>query len=780
MELKDNTRDWVIPEHNGSFRAYMNAKQEKLRVQFERRKVGGEGGIFKGVTIHVNGYTKPSHTELKELMIQWGGGFENYFSNTRVTHIICSNLTDAKLKQYQKERNPVPVVHPDWIMESIRAKRLLDFSGFVLQRIRLEPNQKVLQLPRRPRGAVGDRQGGKPSCSAQVEGRPSPGKRERDLLNNVDSFFKNSRLHFIGSWKANIDAVMSAAAALNPPRPKRVQSTERQIIHVDIDCFFASVAVSVDPSLEGKPVAVCHSDSSKGTAEISSCSYEARKFGVKAGMYFSAAKELCPGLVHAPYYFEKYQGASAVLYRILLQYSACVQPVSIDEAYADISGLGDSLSICDRIRSQFHKETGLRVSTGASHNMLLAKIATNQAKPDGTFFIRVETSKEFMKELPVKEIPGVGYKSSKKLAEMGMLHCSDVWLRSKQILQQAFGSKTGELIWEYSHGRDSRAVKSEAKRQTVGAEINWGIRFTSNQDAIKTLEKLSEEVQRRLEQSHTKGRSITLKLKLRKPNAPPPSKFLGHGWCDNISRSITLACSVDDNAVIAKEAVGLLFKLGVDPREIRGIGIQITKLDEVQMGARKRTIQPDVQESLKQASRKREPRLKEIAPDENVRLSDIDINEQKYILSMIKAREREQSKRKLFFAQASGGHSGRQRKHTRQAGGSGNEPRPDPGPDLPPPVSEAERKLHRSIDSARYVFEVCEIISAAAAEEKALVRYVSERAEGDLEKLGRLLKAIRLVRRNPGAYQVKMVGSELEAAEVLIQKSVEQNYGGVM
>ena len=141
------------------------------------------------------------------------------------------------------------------------------------------------------------------------------------------------------------------------------------------------------------------------------------------------------------------------------------------------------------------------MSTGASHNCLLAKIATSKAKPDGVFFIPVESVKEFVSDLSVKEIPGVGYKLTRKLAEMNIHKCSDVLLLSdKSKLQKAFGSKTGELVWEYAHGKDTREVKPESKRQSIGAEINWGIRFSSNQDAVKTLEKLSEEVQRRLQQ----------------------------------------------------------------------------------------------------------------------------------------------------------------------------------------------------------------------------------------------------------------------------------------
>ena len=577
-------RDWNIQEHGGSFSKYMEAKNEKLRVQFSRkqqqqqkqqehlrRKEGGEEGssfrlsrLFEGVCIHVNGYTVPSHQELKDIMAEYGGSFENYFSNTRVTHIICSNLTDAKLKQYSKERNPVPVVHPRWILESIRAGQVLPHSRYILDRIRTSPNQGTLQLHKRTNNTSS---ASVPSHSHGHSHSPRM-KKEKDFVN---SFFKNSRLHFIGSWKAKVEAVMSAAGEMKAPQPDK-QSKIRQIIHVDIDCFFASVAIKENQALKGKPVAVCHSDYQNGTAEISSANYDARKFGIRAGMFFSKAKELCPDLVQVPYYFDKYQEISLTLYRILLQFSSCVQPVSIDEAFLDVSGLGDSLSICQNIRRRFNKETGISVSTGASHNMLLARMATKEAKPDGKFFIPHDKVDDIMQDLPVKEIPGVGYKLTRRLKEMNIHKCSDVWSHSKEKLQQAFGNRTGELIWEYAHGKDDRSVKSETKRQSVGAEVNWGIRFTSNQDAIDTLQSLSAEVERRLRQINTRGRSVTLKIKQRKPDAPPPQKYLRHGWCDNLSKSVTLASSTDDKKRIAEEAVRMLLAMQIDPSEIRGIG----------------------------------------------------------------------------------------------------------------------------------------------------------------------------------------------------------------
>ncbi|WZN60214.1 DNA polymerase IV [Chloropicon roscoffensis] len=774
MAHRDEGRDWQIEEHDGSFRKYMEAKEAKLRVQFAKKRAAvagaGEGGIFRGVVIHVNGYTTPSHSELKDLMAEHGGSFENYFSSARVTHVICANLTDAKLKQHQKEKNPVPVVHPNWVVESIRAGRLLPFAKYVLDRIRKEPGQSV--LPVAPRPAAG---GGTPKKRSRAEGG--------DLLNNVDSFFKNSRLHFIGSWKAKIEDVMAAAASLDPPKPDPPGAAPRRVVHVDIDCFFASVAVRENPSLEGKPVAVCHSESTKGTAEISSCSYEARKFGVRAGMRISDARDLCPSLVQAPYYFEKYQEISVVLYRTLLRSSARVQPVSIDEAYLDITGLGDPREICEDIRARFLGETGCTVSCGCSHNMLLAKIATSRAKPNGVFAISSDESEAFMADLAVREIPGVGWKSSRRLEEMGVATCGDLWrLSSKTALQKSFGAKQGELIWDYSRGIDSREVKSETKRHSVGAEINWGIRFEHREDAVRTLGKLAEEVERRLRRAGIRGRCITLKLKLRKPNAPPPPKFLGHGWCDNLSRSVTLASAADDAGLIAREAVALLLRLDADPREIRGLGIQITKLDEGQPAAadasegRARSGgQPGILDTFMKAGRRAEAAGPSSSGGggrgESVRLSDIDVNEQKYILSMIQVRQREQSKRKHFFE----GFVGRERGAARWRGDAEG----DPGPREPPrePSPEPGSALAAALGQARFSHEVAAVL--AGAEAKDVVEWVLRSVESDLESIWRLLRAVRSLRG--GGPEATAMGAEgLEEIEGLISKSVENVYKGTL
>ena len=257
--------------------------------------------------------------------------------------------------------------------------------------------------------------------------------------------------------------------------------------------------------------------------------------------------------------------------------------------------------------------------------------------------------------------------------------------------------------------------------------------------------------------SNTRGRCIALKLKLRKPNAPPPPKFMGHGWCDNVSRSVTLASSVEDKELIAKEAIDLLLKLEVDPLEIRGIGIQITKLDDMNIGGgaskQKKKGQSDIAKAYERAERRKEPRLKEF------RLSDIDVNEQKYILSMI---ERNCRKNAEETKGASGSASG--------AGSTRKE--------QPKREKEEKRVLCdptlEAIDSSAYSFQIGDIISlaleAGALDPEALVQYVLDNVKNDIEKVRRVLKAVRIFKDH------EILGNLIERAQELIKTT----YGGAL
>ncbi|KAK9867787.1 hypothetical protein WJX84_002274 [Apatococcus fuscideae] len=640
--------------HGGSFKKYMEGKNRKLREQFatEARSGADEVGdkssrtLLRGISIHVNGFTKPSHQELRHLMGLHGGRFEVYYYRDRVTHIICSNLPAAKVKIFERERNPTPVVRPEWITDSIAAKRILPTEAYVLWQLRDAPGQPTLKAfqasARHGAHQHVDRLDGKdPShrmepdvseamgrdgSTRDTEGPGNEGADDagmararrlaaaaraacdvlrgpvrcsRDGPEFMDTYYRSSRLHFIGRWKARIEALQAsmgsaAPAAMQPSVPGTLESVllqgrvkgaqqagpkERTIIHLDMDCFFAAVAASSDPAFKGKPLAVCHSNSAKGTGEVSSANYEARAFGIKADMFIADAKRRCPDLIVMPYEFDRYETVSEAVYRILLATTACVQPISCDEAWLDVTGLGDPLKIAADVRAAIWQATGCAASAGIGPNMLLARLATRKAKPNGQFYIKGSDMEPHLVLMPVSDLPGVGWSLSHRLTDMGISTVADLRERSSAALQRDLGAKTGQTLWNFAHGRDDRVVEPPKQRRSVGAECNWGIRFRDQSEAEEFLTGLAGELCTRLTSAGVQGRTITLKLKRRKENAPEPPKFMGHGICDNMSRSVTVARFTSSQEDVANEGRQMLRALHVDPTQIRGIGLNMTKLN---------------------------------------------------------------------------------------------------------------------------------------------------------------------------------------------------------
>ena len=636
QQRSEATRD-IAPKlhHDGSFRKYMEGKINKLQIQFKNQSstlVSGEvdgalGQLFQGVSIFVNGYTEPSHSELKNMMAQYGGEFHNYYSRSSVTHIVCSNLPDAKVKQFEKERSPTPVVRPEWVVECVKAKKVLPITDFVLWQLRPGgPGQRTLGMLKAgaTAGCIQNRQWVDDGKNAAMEndeaehgmngmqctlysgnntskaskydamrleaaqrvaekmrgeceslkGRPKSSSDDPEFVN---SFYRASRLHFIGTWKARLEKMMASDILHDAPEPTK--ELERTVIHIDMDCFFASVAEASHPEFSGLPVAVCHSNH-KGSGEISSANYEARKYGLHASMFMAKAKELCPDLIVVPYEFEKYEIVSEKMYRILFKHSSLVQPVSCDEAYLDVTGLGDPERIALSIRESIEKETKCCASAGIGPNMLLARIATARAKPDGQCRITRECALQDLASLDVDELPGVGWRMGQKLREEGFYKIKDIQGSSEKRIQQILGNKTGSLVFNFAYGCDDRSVSPPAGRKSIGAEVNWGVRFQSNADTNKFLFSICNQISERMKASSVKGKSLTIKLKRKKSGWTEPVKYLGMGSCDSLSKTVTLRNGVRDAEDIYSESKILLDSFQLHFSEIRGMGISVSKLEE--------------------------------------------------------------------------------------------------------------------------------------------------------------------------------------------------------
>ncbi|KAL4094570.1 hypothetical protein PRIC1_010230 [Phytophthora ramorum] len=627
----DAGRKRVGEHHDGSFGVYMSHKIQKLRGQNESfTSASHSSRVFQGVHVNVDGYTVPSKEEIRQLMLLHGGGFEHYETN-RVTHIIATHLPASKLLQLKKARKTLPVVHPDWIVQSIEQNKLLPVENFLYAGF-ADPTQGSLfslsgplsssTKTDSPAVAVqGEASAGAadPASKQTAEGRgdeldilvleeeeddledpptsPPPQavsgssttvktrtNSTRDGAEFVRHFFAKSRLHHIGAWRATFQqkaaefqAKYKGGAVVRAP----VSSSERVILHVDMDCFFVAVAVRGRPELQKVPVAVAHSGNA-GSSEISSCNYLARAKGVGAGMFMQTAKELCPELVVLPYQFDAIQRVSFQIYDIFFSQTPYVQAVSCDEAFLEFGKGTHGLEKAKAIRHEIFSQTGCPASVGVSFNVLLAKLCSKKAKPDGIYQIDDRSqAEEFMLSLKVSGVPGVGYKTGAKLEDLGVEDVRQLVSMARGELVRSLGKASGEMLYNYARGIDVRPVSMESNmmRKSVSAVVNFGIRFERWEDATIFLVALGEELSHRLRNLKVRAKCLTLLIKKRREGAPiEPSKFMGHGSCDNFSKSHVLAQSTDDQVVIGKACIELLRQLNFPSEELRGVGVQATKL----------------------------------------------------------------------------------------------------------------------------------------------------------------------------------------------------------
>ncbi|XP_047707131.1 DNA repair protein REV1 isoform X2 [Prionailurus viverrinus] len=406
------------------------------------------------------------------------------------------------------------------------------------------------------------------------------------------------------------------------------------IMHVDMDCFFVSVGIRNRPDLKGKPVAVTSNrgtgraplrpganpqlewqyyqnkilkgkaakipdssmwenqdsaqangiDSVLSKAEIASCSYEARQVGIKNGMFFGQAKQLCPNLQAVPYDFHAYKEVARTMYETLASYTHNIEAVSCDEALVDITEILAETRLtpdefANAVRMEIKDQTKCAASVGIGSNILLARMATRKAKPDGQYHLKPEEVDDFIRGQLVSNLPGVGRSMESKLTSLGIKTCGDLQYMTMAKLQKEFGPKTGQMLYRFCRGLDDRPVRTEKERKSISAEINYGIRFTQPKEAEAFLLNLSEEIQRRLEAAGMKGKRLMLKIMIRKPGAPvETAKFGGHGICDNITRTVTLDQATDSAKIIGKATLNMFHTMKLNISDMRGVGIHVNQL----------------------------------------------------------------------------------------------------------------------------------------------------------------------------------------------------------
>lgn len=287
----------------------------------------------------------------------------------------------------------------------------------------------------------------------------------------------------------------------------------RKVIHVDMDAFFASVEQRDDPALRGRPVAV---GGASGRGVVAAASYEARVFGVRSAMPSARAAQLCPELVFRKPRFDVYRAVSQQIRAIFLDYTPHVEPLSLDEAYLDVTddvrGIGSATRIADLIRQRIRAETGLTASAGVSYNKFLAKIASDQNKPDGLCVIRPGEGAAFVAALPVRRFHGIGPRGAARMAALGIETGADLRARDIAFLREPFGSQA-DYLFRAARGIDLRQVKADRPRKSVGGERTFERDIASGRALRETLESIIAIVWDRIERSGAKGRTVTLKLR---------------------------------------------------------------------------------------------------------------------------------------------------------------------------------------------------------------------------------------------------------------------------
>lgn len=363
----------------------------------------------------------------------------------------------------------------------------------------------------------------------------------------------------------------------HPPRPSPdgdhpAQSLEppvstRKIIHVDMDAYYASVEILDRPELAHVPLIVGGSPQGRGV--VSTANYEARKYGIRSAMACSIAYRLCPKAVFVRPRFERYKEISLKIREIFSRHTNLVEPLSLDEAYLDVThtSSGKYASVIAReIREQVFKETGLTCSAGVGPNKLIAKIASEYRKPNGLTVIPPEQVLDFMAPLTVRKIHGVGPATEKRLHALGIKTCSDIRAFGIEALEARLGN-WGTWLYEAAHGRDQRVVETSWERKSFGREETFGKDKIDFADVEQELRTIVTNLAEYLKKRNFIGRTITLKIKY-------------HNF-ESITRSRTIAEATQSSDVIWQTVNELLHtKTEVGRRPVRLVGVSLKNLSE--------------------------------------------------------------------------------------------------------------------------------------------------------------------------------------------------------
>lgn len=348
---------------------------------------------------------------------------------------------------------------------------------------------------------------------------------------------------------------------------------QRKIIHVDMDAFYASVEQRDHPELRGKPVAV----GGQVRGVVAAASYEARRFGIRSAMPSVTARRRCPELIFVKPRFDAYRAVSQQIRAIFSDYTPLVEPLSLDEAYLDVTedlkGIGIATRIAEEIRARIRAETGLTASAGVSYNKFLAKLASDQNKPDGLCVVTPARGEAFVAGLPVKRFHGIGPKTAARMARLGIETGADLKAQSLAFLAHNFGS-AGEYYYNLARGICHRQVKPDRPYKSIGAEDTFLTDLSDEGALCAELDRISETVWRRISEKEIRGRTVTLKVKYRDFRIVTRARSLDRAVADRVE-FLAIGCALLHGlmpAALPIRLIGLtLSNLHEGPGDVSGL-----------------------------------------------------------------------------------------------------------------------------------------------------------------------------------------------------------------
>jgi len=341
----------------------------------------------------------------------------------------------------------------------------------------------------------------------------------------------------------------------------------RKIIHIDMDAFFAAVEQRDYPEYQHKPIIVGGKPNSRGV--VATCSYEARKFGIHSAMPSSQAYRLCPQAIFVKPRFEAYKEASSAIREIFSEYTDLFEPLSLDEAYLDVSNTsflrGSATLIAKEIKKTILAKTRLVASAGISYNKFLAKIASDMDKPDGLFLITPEQGRQFVENLAVGKFHGIGKATEKKMHALGIKTGGDLRQRSLVFLLQNFG-KSGQYYYHISRANDDRTVNTHRPCKSIGVETTYQVDIHDRQHIMRCLNQLLEKALQKLNDKQLTAQTLTIKIKYQ--------DFV------QITRSLTLSNPLSGTIETTSLFDSLLKNTDIGRRKVRLLGVSLSSLTD--------------------------------------------------------------------------------------------------------------------------------------------------------------------------------------------------------